>query len=72
MFALHSRKVLSDILEGVISETFLLTPLVGLIPSFFCMTSAFNILVVQFTILQVFSGEYHYLYLLLYCISENK
>ena len=59
MFVLRSKKAFSDILEGVISKTFSLAPLVNLIPSFFSMTSAFNILVVQFTILQVFSGEYH-------------
>ena len=59
MFVLHSKKTFSDILEGVTSKTFSLPPLVGFMPSFFCMTSALNILVIQFTVLQVFSGEGH-------------
>ena len=59
MFVLHSKKAFSDLLEGVISKNCSLALLAGLIPSFFCMTSALNILVIQFIILQVFSGECH-------------
>ena len=50
MFVLRSKKAFSDILEGVTSKTFSLAPFADLIPSFFCMTSAFNILAVQLTI----------------------
>ena len=56
LFVLHSKKALSDILEGVTSKTSSLAPLAGLMPSFFCMTIAANILVTQLKILQVFSG----------------
>ena len=59
VFVLHSNKAFSDILEGVTSKTSSLSPLAGLMPPFFCMTSALNILDKQFTILQVFSGECH-------------
>ena len=44
------KRRFSDIVEGVTSKTFLLTPFAGLIPSFLCMTSALNIYVTQFTI----------------------
>ena len=48
MLILHSKKVCSDALEDVTSEIFSLASLAGFIPSFFCMTSALNILVMQF------------------------
>ena len=57
MFVIHSKKAFSNILDGVTSKTFLLTPLAKLIPSFFCLTGARNILAMQFTILQVFNRE---------------
>ena len=59
MFVIHSKKAFSNILEGVTSKTFLLAPLANLIPSFFCLTGALNILAMQFTILQVFNRECH-------------
>ena len=54
MFVPHSKKAFSDILEGVTSISFSLAPLAGLIPSFFCVTCARNVLVMQLKILQVF------------------
>ena len=49
MFFIHSKKLFSDILGGMTSKAFSLAALAGLIPSYFCMTSALNIIVVQFT-----------------------
>ena len=53
IFVLNSNKAFSDVLENVTSKNFSFAPLACLIPSFLCVTSALNFLVMQFTILQV-------------------
>ena len=62
MFVLHSKKALSDILEGMTLKNFSFAPLPCLVPFVLSETSALTLLVIQFSILQVFRGEcYKYL-----------
>ena len=72
MFIIHSKKAFSDILEGVTSKNFSLAAFAGLIPSCICMTSALNILVMQFTFYKYLEENVTSCTFLLYCISEKN
>ena len=57
MSVLHSKRALSDILEGVTSKKVSLASLACLV--LFFDASALTLLVMQFTIFQVFRGGCH-------------